>query len=562
MKSDIEISQAAKLEPIMDVCKRYGIDEDMVETHGRYKAKLSLDLIKKREPTGKYILVTALTPTPLGEGKTLTTVGLSQALNQIGKNAGCAIRQPSMGPTFGIKGGAAGGGNSQVVPMEEFNLHLTGDIHAVVVANNLLAAFIDNSLHQKNPLDIDPNSIQWRRVLDVSDRPLRDIVIGLGSRLNGVPRQAGFDIAVASEVMAILALTTDLQDLRKRLGRIVIGSNSKGELITADDLKCGGAMTVLMMDAIKPTIMQTLEGTPALVHAGPFANIAHGNSSIIADQIALRYFDYTVTEAGFGADIGAEKFFDIKCRASGMKPDAVVLTATIRALKAHSGKFKIIPGKPLPEGLITEDIESIKAGLPNLQKHIENLKKYGIPVVVGINRFPTDTDNEIEFVRKEAESYGVEAAVCQETFEKGGKGGIELAEAVVAAAEKPSNFQLLYPDEMPLQDKIERIVTEIYGGDGIDLAPLAQRQLKQFTDWGYANLPICMAKTHLSISHDPKLPGRPSGFRVPVREVRLSAGAGFLYVLCGAMMTMPGLPSIPAGAGVDIDADGKIVGLF
>jgi len=562
MKSDIEISQEAKIEHIQDVCARYGFDEEFIEPYGKYKAKLSLDLRKGREVKGKYVLVSAITPTPLGEGKTVTTVGLSMALNKAGKSAACAIRQPSMGPTFGIKGGAAGGGYSQVVPMEEFNLHMTGDIHAVSISHNLLAAFVDNSIFHKNPLNIDPHSILWRRVVDVSDRSLREIVIGLGPKANGFPRQSGFDIAVASEVMAILALSTSFEDLRKRLGRIVIGANQDGALVTADDLKCAGAMAALMAEALKPNIMQTLEGTAALVHAGPFANVAHGNSSILADQIGLRYFDYVVTEAGFGADIGAEKFFNIKCRASGLRPDATVLVCTVRALKAHSGKFKIVPGKPLPEGLIKENIEAIRCGLPNLQKQVENLRLHGVPVVVAINRFPTDTDAELKFVLGEARKLDVAGAAIHELHAKGGAGGRELAELVVKAAEQPSEFRFLYPDDMPIEEKIRTIVTKVYGGKGIAMEPAAARQIEQYKQCGYSNLPICMAKTHLSLSHDPKLMGRPEGFTVPVREVRLSAGAGFLYALCGTMSTMPGLPSTPAGANVDIDAQGRIVGLF
>ena len=562
MKSDIEISQEAKIEHIQDVCARYGFDEEFIEPYGKYKAKLSLDLRKGREVKGKYVLVSAITPTPLGEGKTVTTVGLSMALNKIGKSAALAIRQPSMGPTFGIKGGAAGGGYSQVVPMEEFNLHLTGDIHAVSISHNLLAAFADNSIFHKNPLNIDPHSILWRRVVDVSDRSLREIVIGLGPKANGFPRQSGFDIAVASEVMAILALSTSFEDLRKRLGRIVIGANQDGALVTADDLKCAGAMAALMAEALKPNIMQTLEGTAALVHAGPFANVAHGNSSILADQIGLRYFDYVVTEAGFGADIGAEKFFNIKCRASGLRPDATVLVCTVRALKAHSGKFKIVPGKPLPEGLIKENIEAIRSGLPNLQKQVENLRLHGVPVVVAINRFPTDTDAELKFVLGEARKLDVAGAAIHELHAKGGAGGRELAELVVKAAEQPSEFRFLYPDDMPIEEKMRTIVTKVYGGKGIAMEPAAARQIEQYKQCGYSNLPICMAKTHLSLSHDPKLMGRPEGFTVPVREVRLSAGAGFLYALCGTMSTMPGLPSVPAGANVDIDAQGRIIGLF
>ncbi|HNY25784.1 MAG TPA: formate--tetrahydrofolate ligase [Candidatus Sumerlaeota bacterium] len=562
MKSDIEISQSAKIEPIQTVCARYGIEEQYLDPYGRHKAKLSLDLLKNREPRGKYILVTAITPTPLGEGKTVTTVGLSMALNRLGRSAVCAIRQPSLGPTFGIKGGAAGGGYVQVVPMEEFNLHLTGDIHAVSIAHNLCAAYIDNALFHKNSLNLDPHSILWRRVVDVSDRALRDVIVGLGGKANGHPRQTGFDIAVASEAMAVLALASDLQDLRKRLGRIVIGTNQAGQPVTADDLQCAGAMAAIMVETIKPTVMQTLEGTLALVHAGPFANIAHGNSSILADQIGLRFFDYVVTESGFGADIGAEKFFNIKCRTSGLKPAAAVLVCTVRALKAHSGKFRIVPGKPLPDGLVQEDLESLRAGLPNLQKQIENVHKHGIPVVVAINRFPSDTEAELAAIKEAARGFGVEAAVHHEMHARGGEGGRELAEAVVRAAEMSGEFKLLYPDEMPVEEKIETIVREIYGGDGVEILPQAQAQIAQYKKWGFGHLPICMAKTHLSLSHEPKLMGRPTGFRVPVREVRLSAGAGFLYALCGTMMTMPGLPAEPAGNRVDIDANGRIVGLF
>ena len=561
--SDIEISQAAKVEPIWEACQRFGLDDDLVEPCGRYKAKLSLDLIKRRpEATGKYVLVSAMTPTPLGEGKTLTAVGLSMALNRLGQKAACAIRQPSMGPTFGIKGGAAGGGYSQVVPMEDFNLHLTGDIHAVSISHNLLAAFIDNHIHQKNPLRIDPHSILWRRVVDVSDRALREVVIGLGGKFNSHPRQTGFDIAVASEVMAILALSDSLQDLRRRLGRIIIGNDQDGKPLTAEDLKCAGAMAALLVDTIKPTIMQTLEGTPALVHAGPFANIAHGNSSVLADKIGLRYFDYVVTEAGFGADIGAEKFFNIKCRASGLKPNAVVLVCTIRALKAHSGKFTIVAGKPLDPGLSTEDLEAVRGGLPNLAKQIENIQKHGVPVIVAVNRFPTDTDAEVALAREAAMELGASEVATHELHSKGGEGGLELGEAVIRAAEKPTDFNFLYDGSLSVEDKLDCIAREMYGADGVEIESVAAKQIAQYKEWGFGDLPVCMAKTHLSLSHDAKRPGRPTGFTVPVREMRLSAGAGFLYALCGAVLTMPGLPSKPAGAGVDIDEDGNITGLF
>ncbi len=564
MLSDLEIAQAASLKPIKEIAESVGLTEDDLEYYGRYKAKVNLDVAEKFKdrPQAKYIDVTAITPTPLGEGKSVTLVGLSQALARIGKRVFTTIRQPSMGPTFGIKGGAAGGGYSQVVPMEDFNLHLTGDIHAVGVAHNLLAAFLDNSLQKGNPLNINLYSITWNRVVDVSDRALRNIVIGLGGKMDGVPRQSGFDITVASEIMAILALTTGLKDIRERLGRIVVGMNMDKKAVTAEDLKCAGAMTVLMKDAIKPTLMQTLENTPVLVHAGPFANIAHGNSSVIADQIAVRLADYVVTESGFGADIGAEKFMDIKCRASGLKPDAVVLTATVRAIKMHSGRYTVVPGKPLEEGLITENIPHIEEGGCNLKKQIENMLSFGIPVVVAVNRFTPDTDKEIETVRRIALDAGADAAIESNVWAEGGKGGEELAEAVVAAADKPSEFKFLYPLDISIKEKIEIITTKFYGAAGVEYTPLANRQIKSYTELGYDNLPLCMAKTHLSLSHDPKLKGAPTGFKVPVREVRASIGAGFLYPLLGEMRTMPGLPTVPAGAHVDIDEDGKVVGLF
>ena len=562
--TDLEIAQAASLKPIKEIAESVDLSEDDLEYYGRYKAKVSLDVMKKtnNRPQAKYIDVTAITPTPLGEGKSVTLVGLSQALARIGKNVITTIRQPSMGPTFGIKGGAAGGGYSQVVPMEDFNLHLTGDIHAVGVAHNLLSAFLDNSLQKGNPLNINPYTISWGRVVDVSDRALRNIIIGLGGKMDGVPRQSGFDITVASEIMAILALTTSLKDIRKRLGRIVVGLNNDKKPVTAEDLRCAGAMTVLMKDAIKPTLMQTLENTPVLVHAGPFANIAHGNSSIIADQIAVKLSDYVVTESGFGADIGAEKFMDIKCRISGLKPDAVVLAATVRALKMHSGKYTVVPGKPLEPELVRENIPDIEEGGCNLKKQIENMKLFGIPVVVAINRFTTDTDKEIEAVRKIALDAGAFDAVESNVWADGGKGGEDLARAVVKAAEEPSEFKFLYPLDISIKEKIEIIATKIYGAEGVEYTPLANRQIKTFTDLGYDNLPLCMAKTHLSLSHDPKLKGVPTGFVVPIREVRASIGAGFLYPILGQMSTMPGLPSVPAGAHVDIDENGKTVGLF
>ncbi|MFN3466994.1 MAG: formate--tetrahydrofolate ligase [Candidatus Brocadiales bacterium] len=563
--SDIEIAQAATLKPIQEIAGALGIREDELEMYGRYKAKVSLDILErlKRVKNGKYIVVTAITPTPLGEGKTTTTVGLGMGLCRLGKKAVIAIRQPSLGPVFGIKGGAAGGGYSQIVPMEDFNLHLTGDNHAVSVSHNLLSAFIDNHLHHGNKLGIDPFSITWPRVVDISDRALRNIVIGLGGKDQGVPRETGFDIAVASEVMAILALATGLHDLRKKLGRIIIGSTKEGKPVTAEDLKCAGSMTVLMRDAIKPNLLQTVENTPAFVHAGPFGNIAHGNSSIVADQIALKCADYVVTESGFGADLGAEKFMNIKCRYSGLSPNCAVIVATVRALKMHGGVGNIVAGKPLPDDLRRENVPAVEKGCQNLVKMIENMKLYGIPVVVAINSFETDTRAEIETVRAIAVEYGAEDAVESNHWARGGVGAEELAEAVVAAANKPSRFMFLYPLEASIEEKIEIIATKMYGADGIDIMPAAREKIERYTRWGVDKLPICMAKTHLSLSHDPALRGRPRGFRVPVRDLRASVGAGFLYPLLGTMRTMPGLPSKPAGEAVDIDmATGKVVGLF
>lgn len=564
MKSDLEIAQSIPLKHVSEIAQSIGIIEEELELYGKYKAKISLDILQRyaNKPNGKYIVVTCVTPTPLGEGKTITTVGLGMALNKIGKKAITCIRQPSMGPMFGIKGGAAGGGNSQVIPMDEFNLHLTGDIHAVGVAHNLLSAFIDNSLHHKNELNIDPYSITWRRVVDISDRALRDIVIGLGSSINGPLRQTGFDITVASEVMAILALSKDLKDLRQRLGNIVIGSSLEGKYITAEDLKCAGAMTVLLKDAIKPTLMQTTEHTPCFVHTGPFANIAHGNSSILADMIALKCSDYVITESGFGADMGAEKFVNIKCRYSDLAPNAAVLVCTVRAIKMHSGEFNIIPGKPLDEALLKENTEALKQGLPNLKKQIENIITYKIPVVVAINKFLTDTDTEIRIIQEAAINAGADAAIVSELHQKGSEGGRLLAEAIVKAADKPNAFQFLYPLDIPIKEKIEIIAVRMYGAEGVDYSPFAQKQIKEYAEKGLDSLPICMAKTHLSLSHDPKLKGRPQGFRIPIREIRAYVGAGFLTPLLGDMMTMPGLPTIPAGTMVDIDDNGKPVGLF
>ena len=564
MKSDLEIAQAAAMKPVLEIAEAVGIGEDDLDLYGKWKAKVHLDVLArlKDRPDGKYIDVTAITPTPLGEGKTVTTIGVSQALGVVGKKVMTCIRQPSLGPVFGIKGGAAGGGYSQVVPMEDFNLHLTGDVHAVSIANNLLAAMVDAHLKHGNQLGIDPRTISWRRVIDLNDKwGVYNVVAGLGGE-NRVPRETGFDISVASEVMAILALASDLQDLRQRLGRIIIGQTYAGEPVTAEQLKAAGAMCVLLKEALMPNLMQTLENTPVFVHAGPFANIAHGNSSIIADRIALKLADYVVTESGFGADCGMEKFFNIKCRVSGLKPDCVVIVATVRALKMHGGVGNIRPGKPLPPELVQENLPALEKGCENLAKHVQNARLFGVPVVVAVNRFTEDTAAEIELIRKKAVEAGAEGACLSDVWAHGGEGGRELAEAVAAACEKKSAFKLLYPDDMPIKEKIEKIATTIYGADGVDFDPVAERKIKAYTKWGLGKLPICMAKTHLSLSHDSNLKGRPTGFRVPVRDIRPSAGAGFLFPLLGTFTTMPGLPSKPAAIHVDIDKDGKVVGLF
>ncbi|MBU4450908.1 MAG: formate--tetrahydrofolate ligase, partial [Actinobacteria bacterium] len=556
MKSDIEIAQAAKMKNIKEIAEALGIDEKYLERYGNYKAKVQLEILDelKSRPDGKYIDVTAITPTPLGEGKTVTTIGLSMALNKIGKKAVTCIRQPSLGPVFGIKGGAAGGGYSQVLPMEDFNLHLTGDTHAVGLAHNLLAAFLDTHLMKGNDLNIDPFSITLNRVVDINDRVLRNIIVGLGGAANGLPRETGYDITVASEVMAILALTTSLKDLRQRLGKMVVGTTYDGKPVTAEDLKVAGAMTVLLRDAIKPNLLQTVEHTPCFVHAGPFANIAHGNSSIIADLMAIKLGEYVVTESGFGADMGAEKFMDIKCRYSGLKPDAVVIVCTVRALKMHGGGFEFIPGQPVNKELMEKpNIEAVVKGCSNMEKMIENMKLFGLQVVVAVNNFDSDTSEEMEAIRERAKAAGAEDAVVSKVWLKGGEGGVELAEAVVKAAEKPSKFEFLYPLNWPIKKKIETIATKIYGADGVDYLPLAEKKIELYTRQGFDKLPICMAKTHLSLSHDPNLKNRPKGFRVPIRDVRASVGAGFLYPLLGEMRTMPGLPKVPAGTKVDID---------
>ena len=576
--SDIDISRAATPKPNKQIAKEAGIPLEELEPYGDVKAKIKLSILDRlaSKPNGKYIDVTAITPTPLGEGKTTTAVGLTQAMGVLRKNVLLCIRQPSMGPTFGIKGGAAGGGYSQVIPMEEFNPHLTGDIHAVGIANNLLAAAIDARVKHEarasdkvwakrglKRLNIDPDTITWRRVVDVNDAALRFIETGLSDNWQDGPRRkTGFDISVASEIMAILALSDGPADMRKRLGRIIIGMNTDGDPVTAEDLGCAGAMMVLMRDAIKPNLMQTLEGQPSFVHAGPFANIAQGNSSIIADRIALKLADYVVTESGFGADIGMEKFFDIKCRASGLVPNCVVLVGTIRALKMHGGGPTVTPGKPLPAAYVEENLELLEKGMCNLERNIEIAQMFGVPVVVAINQFPADTKAEMELARKAAEAAGAEAAVRSNHWAEGGKGSVELAEAVVAACEQPSDFKLLYPDEMSIKDKIKTITQKVYKAKDVTYSELAEKQIASYERAGLSHLPMCMAKTHLSLSHDPTLKGVPEGFTVPVTEVRAAAGAGFLYPLLGTMRTMRGLPSRPAFLAVDLDEDDQVVGLF
>jgi formate--tetrahydrofolate ligase len=566
MASDLEIARSVTPRPIVDIAHELGLRDDEIELYGSVKAKITLAGIERLEaerPRGKYVLVTAISPTPLGEGKSTTTVGLAQGLNRVGRRAAVCIRQPSLGPVFGIKGGAAGGGKSQVIPMEDFNLHLTGDVHAIGAAHNLGAAFIDNHIHHGNPLGIDIHGVLWPRVLDISDRALRKVVIGLGGKENGLPRESEFVITVASEVMAVLALASDLADLRARLGRMVLATTRDGRPVTADELKVAGSMTALLKDAIKPNLLQTLEGGPAFVHCGPFANIAHGNNSVLADRIALVTNEIVCTEAGFGADMGAEKFFDIKCRASGLRPDAAVVVATIRALKMHGGVGRIVAGKPLDPALLEENVDAVTAGGANLAKQIENVLLFNVPVVVAINAFPTDTPAEIAAVREVALAAGARDAVLANHWAEGGAGAEDLARAVWAAAEVGApDFQLLYPGDASLISKIETIATKVYGADGIDLLPVAAKQLAQYEALGFGNLPICMAKSQYSLSHDAALKGRPTGFRVPIREVRLSAGAGFITPLAGEMRTMPGLPSRPGGENIDIDAAGDIVGLF
>ena len=560
--TDLDIARGAHLKPVDDIAGEMGLGMHLLEPYGEQVMKIKLDAIEELadRPTAKYVVVSAITPTPLGEGKTTTTVGLGQGFRHIGKRATISIRQPSMGPTFGIKGGAAGGGYSQVVPMEVLNLHLTGDMHAVTAAHNMLAAMIDNHLFQGNALGVDMHNITWRRVLDVNDRALRNIVIGLGGRGDGVPRQTGFDITAASEVMATLALASSLADLRARLARIVIGYKRDGTPVTAEQLDAAGAMAVILRDAVKPNLLQTLENTPVLVHAGPFGNIATGNSSVIADLIGIHAGDFLVTEAGFGADMGAERFFNIKCRTSGLRPDAAVVVATVRALKAHSGKYKIVAGKPLPEELLAENPDDVAAGAANLRKQIENIRLHGVSPVVAINAFPTDHPSEHQMIRDIAAEQGARSALCTH-FVDGGRGAIELAEAVAEAAEEPSNFTVLYPDSASLREKIATVATKVYGADGVEYSALAAAQLDTYERAGFSNLPVCIAKTHLSISSDPTLKGAPTGWTLPVREVRASVGAGFVYPICGEMRTMPGLSKTPAAARIDLDENGEVVGL-
>lgn len=555
MKSDIEIAQSAEMLPISEIANRLGVQPEELEPYGRYKAKLSEEIFSRLSgrPDGKLVLVTAINPTPAGEGKTTTTVGLGQAMEKIGKKAIIALREPSLGPVFGIKGGAAGGGYAQVVPMEDINLHFTGDMHAITAANNLLCALIDNHLQQGNELGIDPRRILFKRCLDMNDRALRNVIVGLGGKVNGVPREDSFLITVASEVMAILCLASDLEDLKKRLGEILVAYTYGNQPVYARDLHASGAMTALLKDALKPNLVQTLENTPALMHGGPFANIAHGCNSVRATRLALKLADYTITEAGFGSDLGAEKFFDIKCRYAGLAPSAVVLVATMRALKYNGGVPKAQTGEP--------NVEALKRGLPNLAKHVENMQKYGVPVVVAINRFLTDSDEEVKLLSDFCAQTGCRFALS-EVFAKGGEGGVELAKAVVEACEQPSQFRLLYDIDLPVKEKIAEIATEIYGADGVNYTAAAEKRLAEIEALGKAGLPVCMAKTQYSLSDDPSRLGRPAGFTITVKDLRLSAGAGFIVALTGDIMTMPGLPKAPAAHQIDVDAAGQISGLF
>lgn len=550
-------------EPVASIAARLGLGEQEVEPYGWYKGKLTLGLERKlaNRPMGKYVDVTAVTPTPLGEGKTVTTIGLAMALCRLGRRAVATLREPSLAPVFGIKGGGAGGGNSVLLPMEEINLHFTGDLHAITAATNLLAAVIDNHVRRGKSPRPEPASISWRRAVDMSDKGLTHIITGLGGKRFGPLRETGFDLTAASEVMAILALASGVEDLRRRLGQILVGMTADGQPVYAEDLGCAGAMAALLRDALRPNLVQSNEHTPVLVHAGPFGNIAHGNSSILADLAAVRLAEYTVTESGFGADCGAEKFFHIKCRASGLRPDAEVLVCTVRALKLHSGRFRVQPGRPLPADLLAEDLRALNAGAANLRGHIKNLQQFGLPVVVAVNRFPTDTDRELNRVREIAHDAGATSAVS-DVYSRGGEGGLELARAVAAACEQPNHFDFLYPPELSLEAKIETVATRIYGASGVDYEPAARRRLAQYRKLGFGELPVCIAKTQYSFSHDPKLLGRPRGFRFPIRDLRLCSGAGFVYALAGEITTMPGLPSEPAASRIDVDSMGRITGIF
>ena len=561
--SDLEIARATSLRPIAEIAAVAHIPDEFVEPYGRHVAKIDLAAIEALadRPTAKYVVITAVTPTPLGEGKTTTAVGLAQGLVGLGHDAMLTLRQPSMGPTFGVKGGAAGGGYSQIVPMETLNLHLTGDFHAVTAAHNLLAAMLDSHLHHGNELDIEPHSISWRRVLDVNDRALRGTVIGLGAKIDGVPRQSGFDITAASEVMVILALATSVRDLRARLGRIVVGYSRTGDAVTAEDLKAAGAMTVILKEALKPNLMQTTENTPALIHAGPFGNIATGNSSVIADLLGVHTADYVLTEAGFGADMGGERFFNVKCRVGGLTPHAAVLVVTVRALKTHSGRYAVAAGRPLPPEMLAESPQDVRAGASNLRKHIEIVRSFGVTPVVAINGFATDHASEHEVIAEIAGDAGALVAVSTHVVD-GGAGARELARVVVEACERPTSFMPTYELSDPLSTKIEKIATVIYGADGVDVSPAAAKDLQRFESLGYGGLPVVIAKTHLSLSSDAALRGAPTGWRLPVREVRLAAGAGYVYAICGDMRTMPGLSKRPAAQSIDIDDEGNVVGLF
>jgi len=563
MLSDIKIAKLAKKLPIGDIAAKLNIKKKYLIPYGEYIAKIDLNILREisKRPRGKYVLVSAITPTPLGEGKTVTTIGLSMSLNRIGKLASVCIRQPSLGPVFGIKGSAGGGGYSQVLPREDFDLHFTGDAHAVGLAHNIAAAFLDNSLYRANKSGIDVNKIYWRRAVDIGDRFLRHVKIGLGTKQDGVTRDSGFDITASSELMAILALAKDSNDLRKRLSKIVVAETKKGEPLSCEDIKVAGLMAVLLRDAIKPNLIQTIENTPCFVHTGPFANIAHGNSSIIQDKIALALSDYVVTEAGFGADCGAEKFFNIKCREGSLKPDAVVIVCSVRALKAHAGIYKVVPGKPLESCLSRENFSALKAGITNLEKQIENIKRFGVPTVVAINRFETDTAREMDFIKRKALEFGADDCQISSVWRNGSKGGVDLAKSVIRLSSRPNRFRFLYPLNANIKDKIKAIAINIYGAKDVKYSSLAEKKIKLFTQRGWDKLAICMAKTHLSLSHNPDLKGKPSGFILPVKDIRAFIGAGFLSPLCGEIQTMPGLPSHPRGENIDIDAKGNIIGL-